>query len=53
MVIFGRKLLDKVGEVSWEIDEEEEEEEDVEDDDDDEVHVEDSSDELIMDIREA
>ena len=53
MVIFGRKLLDKVGEVSWEIDEEEEEEEDVEDDDDDEVDVEDSSDELIMDIREA
>ena len=51
MVIFGRKLLDKVGEVSWEIDEEEEE--DVEDDDDDEVDVEDSSDELIMDIREA
>lgn len=53
MVIFGRKLLDKVGEVSWEIDEEEEEEEDVEDDDDDEVDVEDSSDELIMDIRES
>ena len=50
MVIFGRKLLDKVGEVSWEIDEEEE---DVEDDNDDEVDVEDSSDELIMDIREA